>query len=299
MCRIKAHRPFYFLVDVLPLQAEFSDFSPMIYAKDRGQMCNNLLQFGHVYAWARSRGRRAISMRLAYKYPYFRASTMPGHNFARYLWGKYAPKLRLMPTVDFDSPDADPQFLEAEMDRHANIRVEGWNVRFYDLFERYLPEIREMFAFRPEVRREAAKRMEGTDGMLRVGLHVRRGDYALWHDGRFFFSHEQYAAVGARTIAAIAEGRPTALFICTNDSALPIETYRAALPGVEVRLCHGNPGEDLCVLSECDMLVGPPSTFSLVAAMQRDIPLYWIKDPDATPSAEDFRKFNYLFRHIL
>ena len=66
-----------------------------------------------------------------------------------------------------------------------------------------------------------------------------------------------------------------------------------------MRLCNGNPGEDLCVLSECDLLMGPPSTFSLVAAMYRDTPLYWIKDPDATPETTDFKKFSYLFRNIL
>ena len=38
----------------------------MIYVRDKGQMCNNILQFAHVYAFARENGRRAVSMRFSY-----------------------------------------------------------------------------------------------------------------------------------------------------------------------------------------------------------------------------------------
>ena len=43
----------------------------MIFVLDKGRMCNNILQYGHVYAWAREHGKRAVSMRFAYKYRYF------------------------------------------------------------------------------------------------------------------------------------------------------------------------------------------------------------------------------------
>ena len=43
----------------------------MIFVRDKGQMCNNILQYGHVYAWAREHGQKAFSMRFAYKYRYF------------------------------------------------------------------------------------------------------------------------------------------------------------------------------------------------------------------------------------
>jgi hypothetical protein len=54
------------------------------------------------------------------------------------------------------------------------------------------------------------------------------------------------------------------------------------------------------MLSECDYLIGPPSTFSLVAAMYRDIPLYRMDTADATQmTQEDFRLFDYWFRRIV
>lgn len=32
----------------------------MIFVTDKGRMCNNILQYGHVYAWAREHGRKAF-----------------------------------------------------------------------------------------------------------------------------------------------------------------------------------------------------------------------------------------------
>jgi hypothetical protein len=51
----------------------------------------------------------------------------------------------------------------------------------------------------------------------------------------------------------------------------------------------------LCLLSHCHYLIGAPSTFTLVAAMYHDTPLYWIENPKA---AIAFGTFDDLFRHI-
>jgi hypothetical protein len=54
------------------------------------------------------------------------------------------------------------------------------------------------------------------------------------------------------------------------------------------------------MLSACDYVMGPPSTFSLVAAMYRDIPLYRMDSGDETQMTEEaFKKFDYWFRRII
>ena len=63
--------------------------------RDKGQMCNNILQFAHVYAFARENGRRAVSMRFSYKYPYFRICKSPKHNFLRYVLAKFSRSSRV------------------------------------------------------------------------------------------------------------------------------------------------------------------------------------------------------------
>ena len=89
------------------------------------------------------------------------------------------------------------------------------------------------------------------------------------------------------------------VYICTNDPHLDKDYYRKRLSGFFVHFPEGNPAEDLCLLSKCDNLIGPPSTFTLVASMYRNVPLYWIEDPDKPPTPPDFRYFDELFRQII
>ena len=73
----------------------------MIFARDKSQMCNNLLQYAHVYAWGREHGRKVISMRFSYKYQYFKICHTPLTGFGWYLLAKYMSALKLLPTASF------------------------------------------------------------------------------------------------------------------------------------------------------------------------------------------------------
>ena len=89
------------------------------------------------------------------------------------------------------------------------------------------------------------------------------------------------------------------VYICGNDPKLNKQAYGTAFGQDNVVFPQGNPGEDLCLLSHCDYLMGAPSTFTLVASMYHDTPLYWIKDADEPVRIESFAHFDYLFRHII
>lgn len=269
----------------------------MIFVHDRGRMCNNLLQFGHVYAWAREHGRSAVSMRFAYKYPYFHIGQTRHHNFATYLLGKLGMVTGLLPTVRFDTPDADYSANVAYMESHRNYVVEGWYVRFYDLFLKHKEEIRQLFAFLPEVEAGVARRLgDKPEGTLRLGLHIRRGDYATWHGGAYLYSDEQYIDV-VRQFVALHPENNVEVYVCGNDPQLNRAAFTDAFG--HVSFPDGNPGEDLCLLSRMDYLIGAPSTFTLVASMYRDLPLYWIRDAAKPLTEQDFSTFDELFRCIL
>ncbi len=260
-------------------------------------MCNNVLQYAHVYAFAREHGMKSISMRFAYKYQYFNICKMRGHNFFYYLMAKTACKLGWIPTISYDTPGETSVAKEHAILNSRSVVVQGWEVRHYDLFLKHFDEIRSLFEFLPEVRQSVASLVAEGDGSIRLGVHVRRGDYSRWNGGRYFFSDEQYARVAASFVSLHQDKRLT-IYICGNDPKLDREIYRKALPDVNLVFPTGNPGEDLCVLSECDYLIGAPSTFSLVASMYRNLPLYWIEDPGKPVVNSDFSRFDKLFREI-
>ena len=210
----------------------------MIFVTDKGRLANNIFQYGHLYAWGREHGRTTMSMRFAYKYPDFQIAHTRHHHFLLYILAKYAAKLHLIPTVQFNIMN-DP-FLEQQktMLNSKYVLATGWCVRFPDLFEKYKDEIISLFEFMPDV------------------------------------------------------------YICSNDPQLDKEQYSQQLRGTNVYFPCGTPAEDLCLLSECDYLIGPPSTFTLIASMYRDTPLYWMIDAQEHLRADSFHTFNYQARHF-
>lgn len=277
----------------------------MMFARDKSQMCNNLLQYAHVYAWGREHGRKVISMRFSYKYQYFHICHTSLTGFGWYLFAKYMSAIGLLPTASFKYADCDSAALERKMLRHRHIVVSGWNVRFYDLFLKYRQEICELFTLDEQYTAPVKAKMTAAetsyDDTLRVrlGVHIRRGDYAQWADGRYYYTDEVFAAHINR-FAEIHQEKEVHVYLSTNDAGVTAEKYQAMCPQVHVHHLQGSAPEDLFMLSECDYLIGPPSTFSLVAAMYRDLPLYRMDTADETQmTSEGFKRFDYWFRRII
>jgi hypothetical protein len=277
----------------------------MIFARDKSQMCNNLLQYAHVYAWGREHGRKVISMRFSYKYPFFKIRHTDLTGFGWYLLGKYASAVGLLPTASFKYAECDAEALERKMLRHRHIVVSGWYARWYDLFLKYRDEICDLFTIDAQYTEHVRRKMQEAekDGLspLRLGVHIRRGDYAVWKDGIYCYTDEQYADV-IRQFAAMKPDQSVEVYLSTNDPTVSAADYQRLVANdrVRVHLLGGNAVEDLFMLSECDYLIGPPSTFSLVAAMYRDVPLCRMDQlQGGRLTSSDFRLFDYWFRILV
>ena len=275
-----------------------------MFARDKSQMCNNLLQYAHVYAWGREHGRKVISMRFSYKYQYFKICHTSLTGFGWYLLAKYLAALRLLPTASFKYDDCDREALERKMLRHRHIVVSGWHARWYDLFLKYRDEITDLFTldsqYTDPVKAKMQKVEQGSTGsIVRLGVHIRRGDYRIFHDGKYLYDDEVYQR-HIRRFMMLHPGKAIHVYIATNDPEVKESSYQEQCPGAHVHCLGGSSPEDLFMLSECDYLIGPPSTYSLVAAMYRDIPLYRMDETDeGMMTLESFRRFDYWFRRII
>lgn len=276
----------------------------MMFARDKSQMCNNLLQYAHVYAWGREHGRKVISMRFSYKYQYFKICHTSLTGFGWYLLAKYLAALRLLPTASFKYDDCDREALERKMLRHRHIVVSGWHARWYDLFLKYRDEITDLFTldsqYTDSVKAKMQEAEQGSTGsIVRLGVHIRRGDYRIFHDGKYLYDDEVYQR-HIRRFMMLHPGKAIHVYIATNDPEVKESSYQEQCPGAHVHCLGGSSPEDLFMLSECDYLIGPPSTYSLVAAMYRDIPLYRMDETDeGMMTLESFRRFDYWFRRII
>ncbi len=266
----------------------------MIFVTDKGRMANNIFQYGHLYAWGREHGRKTMSMRFAYKYHHFHICHTPYHHFLTYVLAKYAAKWGLIPTVNFTDINSDYQQEQELMLKHRHILATGWCVRFPELFLKYKEEIKELFAFDEVVKAPVDQKLKPYQGHLKLGVHIRRGDYATWCRGRYFYNDQQYLHA-IQEFIRLHPDEEIDIFMCGNDPKLDKAFYQKHL-GDKIHFPEGTPDEDFYLLSACDYLIGAPSTFTLVASMYKDTPLYWIIDPQKSIDDKDFETFDILFR---
>lgn len=266
----------------------------MIFVSDKGQMCNNLFQYIQLYSWGRENGRTTMSMRFAYKYKYWHISSTRYHNLFFHLLGKFLAEWHVIPTVDFDKVSSLQDGLDA-ISRTKHCFVQGWNhIRLPQLVEKYHGEILQLFSFRKEVRDAAVLRMDKSAD-IHIGVHIRRGDYKTFRNGVFFFNDKEFIAYINKTLALLPSDKKKSVYICTNDREIDKAYFQKNISAL-VSFPDGNAGEDLCLLSECDYLVGPTSSYSLVATLYGKARLHWMLHSENVEELQltDFEGFQTL-----
>ncbi len=152
--------------------------------------------------------------------------------------------------------------------------LSGFGYREEGLFNQYQDLIRKIFSPLPLHRYKAnniIKKARQNSNFV-IGVHIRRGDYKNWKKGKYFLSCYHYSQI----IKAILNFDPQlkiSFIICSNDL-----DKKDVFEELNCYFSTGEVIEDLYCLSECDCIIGPPSTFSLWAAFYGKIPVEHITD---------------------
>ncbi len=99
---------------------------------------------------------------------------------------------------------------------------------------------------------------------IKVGVHIRIEDYKHWMGGKFYVPLSKYVELCSRLYKR--EGN-IHFFICTTESCVS-----SSFSEIPHTIGLGSVIEDLYLLSQCDLIVGPPSTFSGWASFYGDVP---------------------------
>lgn len=178
-----------------------------------------------------------------------------------------------------------PAFAELRKE-HPSIWLMGYRARDKHALFRQPKAVNHFFRPRPDIVNEVDEFFQAhfadRNGPI-VGMHIRRGDYAGWIGGKYFYSFEQYRMLAEQALAVA--GPNARLLICSNETP-----PQGVFEGLPVVPGPGGPMTDLYALARCDLLLGPPSTFSSWASYQNDIPLYHIHDANNPMTSEDFMK---------
>lgn len=116
-----------------------------------------------------------------------------------------------------------------------------------------------------------------------IGLHIRRGDYKTFLNGKFYYENEIYRKK-IEEIKNCLNGLAVGIIICSNDEINAKD--------ISEKDAYNGPGhfiDDMYTLANCDYIIGPPSTFTMWASFYGQKPLYKIENPNLEVKLQDFK----------
>ncbi len=167
--------------------------------------------------------------------------------------------------------------------------LSGWGICDWKLVEKHQDEIREALKIRHNYfdisASFIAEKRQKYDFI--VGVMIRQGDYKLWKDGQYYFSIEQYS-VWIDQLSEIFQDRGKVGFVLASDAAQNLNdfTNQNIHFTTGIASSSGHYIESISQLSFCDVIISPPSSFSLWAAFLGNIPFIPLTHSQQVMAAE-------------
>lgn len=166
----------------------------------------------------------------------------------------------------------------------------GWQTRSDNRYLRQaLPVLQQIFRPKDEIIKKAQAKINELkkNSDIVVGVHIRRGDYASWHNGRFFYELETYYQAMIK-IKNLYNSQRISFFISSNEE-FPLDIFK----DLRCERFNKEPSGailDLYTLSICDKLIGPFSTYSRWASFIGETPLCFIESKEQQFTDDSFSK---------
>lgn len=273
----------------------------LIVCTREGQLCNRLFHFAHIVSFALDNNERLWYPHIDEYGRFFRnltSSRLEKYKLVIYSNSILRLSLRVLRWLLKKIPGT--RFLryseaveEVDLaifkgDDRRLLFLSGWLFRDYVALRKHREFIKSIFEFDEQV---VADCLEKTvqlrcDNGLLVGVHIRRGDYIDFENGRFFYSDEVYKdKIDQLRKLFLDLGRNAYFIICTNDNSVHSSEL---LSDVDIMHNRGSDMSDLCMLSRCDYIIGPPSTYSGWASFYGSVPLAYITEANQIMKRSDF-----------
>ena len=163
--------------------------------------------------------------------------------------------------------------------------VSGWRFREPKLTRKHASEIRKFFKPVKRIEKNIDLQFSSIEFRfdLLIGVHIRKGDYANWKGGRYNFPVSYYAQI-MKEVEELYNNLQVVYLVCSNEEVTTSQFY-----DLSVKVSGGDPIEDLYALARCDLIIGPPSTFTQWASFYGQKPLYHIYNTNEKITENSFQ----------
>ena len=152
--------------------------------------------------------------------------------------------------------------------------VGGWEFRVEDLTNKYYVDLKEIYKFKIKVSKNLDKLFKKfanlkNEGRYLVAIHIRRSDYKIWKNGIYYFDDIAYNKIIENIREELKNKNLSPFFIGVSDekiSEIINLDFKSNFSWIE----------DQMILNKCDLIVGPPSTFTMWASYISETPLIQI-----------------------
>lgn len=255
-----------------------------IICDDYCQLCNRFWAYidsigwaiknkGHVYSLFWDKNIKDFDNLRYNKYISFPSHDIYAFNKGIKLFGWNLSKFIYARTID--SPFAHKLYESGKLQKFGFI--EGWPTRYVTENIPDRDTVRKIFLPNKNILDKVDPIFEEykKDGYFIIGVHIRRGDYQTWLDGRYFYSFEKYREFMEQVRKVYADKKKC--FFMASNERIPMDIFKDFSC---ISIDNANAATDLYALSLCDRLIGPPSTFSRWASFVSHVPLHFIFDSE-------------------
>lgn len=232
----------------------------------------------HAYASYFRNGGQAVGA-IRYRLAYYTARVLNRLGLSNALAG--ATALDWHESMDLDDPAIVRQLPKFWF-------VQGWKYRANALLCKHQEYIRSHFEPAPVYLQRLNAWFSGSfpdPHEVRIGVHIRRGDYRHFEKGIYFYEITSYVR-RMQQLEALFAGQRLHFLVCSNE-ALNAADFSAL--NSQVTFAPGHELLDLYSLARCHYMTGPPSTYTMWASFYGKVPLDMLHRMDQPVATHHFR----------
>lgn len=192
-------------------------------------------------------------------------------------------KLGFLKFIRFDKDFGEPNCINTLLnafEKNNVVYVAGWYFRAPELMEKHKDEFQKRYNLKQSLYVNSSlvpiiNELKQQNYTI-IGVHIRRGDYKSWKNGIYYYNDDVYEKYMRSLSEQLTNaGTTKQIFVLFSNETPNIQESE------NVILSKENWCIDQYIMSKCDYLIGPPSTFTLWASYLGQTKLFHIYNCNA------------------